>query len=1849
MAEFKISRFRYTWQGDWDGNSVDYNRDDVVYHQGSAWVCIRQHTSDVFNDAQIYTAPGNTDPTPAWIKMAEGREWVGQWTGPNHTYDLGALVVAGGNLYLCIAAHVSASNFNSDLLKWDLLATGYNFRNTWSASQRYRAGDVVRYSGYTYQCILEHTSGSGSQGAGIGNNDANDDSTAETWTTVVENYTYIGEWQSGINYRKNDLVKYGGAVLKCTEDHTSLSNIVVNNITKFAVYLPGFNFYNAWNNNTKYAIGDVVVKGGTLYIALTNNLGSEPGVSQYFSIDNSTNWAILDKAVSYKGEYDPGSNKKYYKGDLVRRGGSLWISLDDQVADDSTLAALDTSNWELVISSYNFTGAWNNDADYNLYDVVYYRGSIYYCNTPHKSSFQDFPGDAGGDAAYWTIVAVSDSNAAMTNLGDLITYNLYRNLIQDGSTQYELGDGSTFGTTAIPAGEEDQLLVVENNNGDIGYKTWGSTLTRIFYVRTNGVDDIEDINRGINYFKPWKTVRFALEQADDDYEGFTTIFVSTGEFQEVLPLILPARTAVVGEELRGTTIRANEPIAALANDAEYTLETLVRIGLILPNLLKTIPVAASIGNQVTQNISNVVSNIGAAYVDDLWATIISIINYRVNDLGSEPAVSGSNTVTTDTDRLIAILSLEANRTYIKAEAIAYMAQENPLYSFNTDKCQRDIDRFIDAVQYDLRYTGNYKSSLAGRYYANAVTGSAFEDMWYVRDTTGIRNMTLKGLEGTLPALQEGEVYRIPTGGSFVSLDPGWGPADERVWVTNRSCYIQNVTTFGTGAIGQKIDGHVHDGGNKSIVSNDFTQVISDGIGAWVGNGGRAELVSVFTYYAHIGMFATNGGIIRATNGNSSYGDFGAIADGLDDAEIVRYGYLNNRTEQAVVVSAFAGEILDYILGLEFTNMGQEYTTATYSITSSGTGATTIQEEFRDNAMFECQVLAGGGGFAQYGNQAQLGDTLSITLASSESVTEAQIIGMRMIIISGEGTGQYGYVYSYNSGTKNCVVYRESDDQPGWDHINPGTPSTELLTTGTRYRIEPRLRFSAPPYSASEISLATVNTFANGVFGETGGIFTGITGTVGTGITIDVIPAPAEFTVTKNGRTYSATVTNGGAGYAVGDTINIDGANIGGTSVEHDLTIRVISISDDSTNSITSFDTLGVSVADSGKFILTPSVDATGLYSADGDTWTAFTLPDTGNWKAVAAGDNKFVTIMADSSSAAYSATGTVWSAASMPASRNWRGVAYGKPLGVSTGVFVAVSGTLNAGAYSTTGATWTLSTMPTVGDSSFCEWTDIAYGAGVFVALAQDQNIVAIGTWNGTALSWTSAVMDVIGDSTRKTWVSITYGNRRFVAISDTGDVAYSFEGTTWYPASMPKQDGSTIHNWKQIKYGQGVFFAVGDTAGRPVGADATSGPTTYSVTSYDGIVWTERTLATSQNWAIAIPGNPDTTLGDSTVSNSRPTWILAAAGSDKLNKVFVGARALGRVTVGGLTISSMKLWEPGSGYISEPTVELLVCPGKTEDPTFRTRIADGVLAQPTFLNKGNAYKTSTTYVAVNGDGFADKTPNGKFITLEGLERTPGPGAQLYIGGRTNYLVAVVVGINEFTSADGTITSTFQVSPAPTLTTNLEHNMEVIIRERYSQVRITGHDFLDVGTGGFAATNYPDLYTNYDYSAQPFQEIYNLNGGRVFYTSTDQSGNFRAGELFAVEQATGVVTISADFFDLAGLTELRLAGVTVGSTAVIREFSKDPLFLQNSNNIIPTQRAVRSYLGSRLNIGGEDLLTPSVTAGTVKIGPQEISNTAGLTIDIPVVADFSGPSSANPGVSGSMLAQTMFFRSFSSE
>ena len=722
---------------------------------------------------------------------------------------------------------------------------------------------------------------------------------------------------------------------------------------------------------------------------------------------------------------------------------------------------------------------------------------------------------------------------------------------------------------------------------------------------------------------------------------------------------------------------------------------------------------------------------------------------------------------------------------------------------------------------------------------------------------------------------------------------------------------------------------------------------------------------------------------------------------------------------------------------------------------------------------------------------------------------------------------------------------------------------------------------------------------------------------------------------KTGRSYTVTIAESGAGYEDEQIITIDGANIGGTSIEHDITITVKSISDDSTNSIVTFEYEGI--ADSGKFVLMPSSGGSSLYSSNGSDWAAIALPSSGNWKSVAAGDNKFVAIKFNSANAIVSTSGTSWSSTTLPSTSNWNSVTYGLASNNSTGLFLAVSGQGDAGAYTHNGTTWFSTTLPNVGDSTQSEWKDVAYGKGVFVAIANSSNAVAVGSYNSTTDIWTwTGVVVEVQDSTPEDWSSIAYGNGRFVIVSTSGDVSYSFEGSQWYTtaAGMPQPDATEMY-WTQVRYGQGVFFAVCETS--------TAEATTFAATSYDGIVWTSRTLPGSYRWGAIGFGNPDISLGDSTVSNSRPMWVAApSTSSGVISRIFTGARTLGRAIVETGNITEIKLWEPGSGYVATPTVTF-TDPNNTYDAYVNPRLADGVLAQPTFLNRGINYRTSTTVISVIGNGFADIIPRGRFITLSGLERIPGPGAQFRFGSREDAYTVVVTGI-EVTPENGNFRSTFQISPVLTYDDDIRENTEVEIREKYSQVRITGHDFLDIGTGNFEETNYPELYSTGNYSTSPQNEVQELSGGRVFYTSTDQDGNFRTGELFAVEQATGIVTISADFFELEGLTELALGGVRLGGTgAVIREFSTDSLFIADSNNIVPTQRAIKSYLATRLNIGGSDLLTSSFIAGTVRVGPNLINSTAGTAIDIPVMVNFAGP---GVGLSGSILATALFYRSF---
>lgn len=135
------------------------------------------------------------------------------------------------------------------------------------------------------------------------------------------------------------------------------------------------------------------------------------------------------------------------------------------------------------------------------------------------------------------------------------------------------------------------------------------------------------------------------------------------------------------------------------------------------------------------------------------------------------------------------------------------------------------------------------------------------------------------------------------------------------------------------------------------------------------------------------------------------------------------------------------------------------------------------------------------------------------------------------------------------------------------------------------------------------------------------------------------------------------------------------------------------------------------------------------------------------------------------------------------------------------------------------------------------------------------------------------------------------------------------------------------------------------------------------------------------------------------------------------------------------------------------------------------------------------------------------------------------------------------------------------------------------IRYLYSQVRLTGHDFLNIGTGNKTQTNYPGLPLQAP--AQGNEVIENFPG-RVYYVSTDQDGNFAVGKYFKVNQSTGSTTLNASSFDLSGLTSLQLGSIGGQIGESINEFSSDVTLSSDSNQKVPTEHAVKTYVDNEL-------------------------------------------------------------------
>ena len=1850
QSDWDLYATGFDWKGAWS-TDFRYKVNDVVKYGGQSYVCNEGHTS-----AATATL-GLEDDQSKWDIYAESFDWQSDWT-TNTRYKVNDVVKYGGQTYICNQGHTSAATatlgLENDQSKWDYFNKGLEYKGLWSGSSvRYKINDIVKYGADTWICTTYHTSSA---------------TFAESnWARFVEGLQFEDSWLPSSIYQPGDVVTYGGYSYIAATNNTNKTPTVYT--SDWTLYTTGFKFMGDWGSPNYYEVGNVVRYGGYTYVALADHEATD-GVNDP---PNITYWSRLNSGIRWRSTW--GSGTGYRLGDAVQYGPNSYICVSEHTSGLSSRPDNDTTGlyWNQVAQG-SATAVLTTTGD-----IVYYGGAGA-TRLPIGADGQVLR--VTGNAPSWAYFGVIDQVYYVAPTGTDTPAPVYgvtldkpwktvryaaeqvengplnpnaRNLLERNRTyiqaetiawiNYQITNNIapfvsafTYDTTKC---ERDIGLIIDALAYDLSHggnvKSRESALAYVtspgnFYVLGQKEETVAAINYAltvidavISNLAPASSYQGSVTRVADATKteettaqtiinGLTTIitdaitagvstnipsevrvnftiFVKTGIYYEVLPIIVPRETAIVGDELRSTNIRPAPSLVA-SGDVTYSLAALTRLSSIISNVLQNSTSGTkSTGNAETQVTTRPASTGAVGTVaSNLFTAAKNYIDYYVNSVGSAPTLTGTNTAITTQAYYNAVGILEENKEFLAAEAVAYINLTYPAYSgtYDEDACKRDVRAYVDAIKYDLIYTGNYKTLLAAGYYANAVNSSVTKNMFLVRNGTGIRNMTVQGLTGTLGAAN---VYgtKRPSAGAYVSLDSGWGPNDSRVWVSNKSCYVQNVTTFGTGCVGLKIDGTLHNGGNRSIVANDFTQVLSDGIGVWcTGSNALTELVSVFSYYAHIGYLAENGGKIRATNGNSSYGAHGTVSEGVDSSETAITAVVDNQATEAQVGSVFTSGSVVY--RLEYTNAGQEYDTAAITVNGSGINAAVLANEFRDDGVFEVRLTdpantgsTGGTGYITATNVAQGGNSTQITLAATDSALSSAYVGMKITIISGTGVGQYGYINTYNNGTKIATVYKDSTGTSGWDHVVPGTPIASSLDLTTSYLIEPRLTFTSPTYTNNTSSI-TSGVFAQDAiaYGDFVKTYTAIAATGGSG-------ASATFNVQLKGHRYYLTQNAAGTGYVVGNTLTIAGASLGGSSPTNSITVTVTGVNA-TTGAITNYTFTGT-----GRGGLYVAVAANGnVYSSyDGITWgysgnTGLAGNTTGLAYGVIGGTSYWVAVNSTTTSSWTEEPGSTgnWAVTNgtitVPGGSGIHRIAFGSDR------FVTFNTSTGDAAYATTMLSWTASSNTSAAGNA------IAYGAGKFVIPNSGSTSSKYST-NG--VTWVS--MTTLGAS-----AGITYGNNKFVATYLNTQHQYSFDGITWYAS------GTVVSNtWTTIRYGQGLFFAI--AAGN---ANAAS--------SEDGVNWTTRALSSGLQWTQLAFGN----------ANGVPRWVVVPQSNTTINYFtnFVTTQARAKVVDGA--ISEIRIIEPGSGYSSVPTMTI-VDPNNTVEATWTVRKADGVLANPTFTNRGTQYATATATVT-SGTGYADIYQTGSYVNVRNLSSLPTAGSNIQFAGDSTYYK--LVNITNFLGT-GPYTARFQISPVMSVYKAPADGVATTLRIKYSQVRLTGHDFLSIGTGNFANTNYPGTPL---IAADPTKETVEGGGGRVFYTSTDQDGNFRVGTLFSVEQATGVATLNADAFNIAGLNELTLGAVALGGTgATITEFSTDPYFTANSDNIVPTQRAIKAYVTSQIGGGGSSLNVNTLTAGVIYVAGNTITTTSGVQINVPNKMNFTG------GIDGSPVAMNFFLLS----
>lgn len=677
-------------------------------------------------------------------------------------------------------------------------------------------------------------------------------------------FHFAGDWASATNYESNDIVKYGGNIYVYTYA-LKTSGHLPTDTTYWALMVEGFKFQGEYDNATQYRVADGVTHGGKVYICVLDSQGNTP--------PNATYWSQFADGIQYEGAYN--SSTAYQKNDLVLHGPSVYIAKVDTTGNDPT----DTTYWDRFVEGVSAEGVYNAATAYAPGDLVAYGPNIYRAkvnttgnlptSTTHWEAF--VTGTEWKDAydaatAYYkgdlVVYGANVYVATQDTTGNLPTDTAYWDVFTEGfsyqgvwstTTSYTIGQVVSYGGSVYQAiVDSTNVTPVTTGSWDKivhGYKNSGAWTTSTDYATDEVVT-----HGGSTYLSltPHASTTFESDLSSNYWVKFNGGIRWRGTWSASTDFI---RDDLVRDSV-GTVYIANNDHTSTADfgtdvtAGHWTLFVVGGAG-VLP--------AIGSGDQ-TKQLGVAEDGSSLEWVATGYAANVFYV-----------AAHGDDTTTNGKSLAYPFASIKYACSQVPTGATATIYVKNGTYD----------EQLPIVVPPNVAIVGdNQRTTIVQPASGNSDDGTTpnnESNMFQMSDGSILNKMTFKGMTGWNAGSTADDITTSTPEGVFVCLNSA-SP------ITTKSPYVIECSAIGAGAIGALVDGGVHTTGNKSMLFHGYTIISDLGVGFWVKDGGKSEIVSCFTYFCYFGYAATGGGHIRALNGNNSYGNWGAVSSGFDTNE-----------------------------------------------------------------------------------------------------------------------------------------------------------------------------------------------------------------------------------------------------------------------------------------------------------------------------------------------------------------------------------------------------------------------------------------------------------------------------------------------------------------------------------------------------------------------------------------------------------------------------------------------------------------------------------------------------------------------------------------------------------------------------------------------------------------------------------------------------------------------------------------------------------------------------------------------------------------------------------------------------